>query len=82
MPIEDLRAVLEQAFPGDQISLESPDNHHFECRVVSAQFEGKSLVKQHQLVYQALGDSMREAVHALALRTYTPKQWQTQPANG
>jgi len=34
-------------------------------------------VQQHQMVYRAIGDHMREAVHALALRTYTPEQWKT-----
>jgi stress-induced morphogen len=77
MPIQELRALLEQAFPGDPIQLTSPtgDDNHFQCVVVSGQFQGKSMVEQHQLVYRALGDAMREAVHALALKTYTPEQW-------
>lgn len=49
---------------------------HFEATVVSAAFEGKSRVEQHQMVYAALGDLMAGAVHALALKTYTPEQWQ------
>ncbi|HUO05691.1 MAG TPA: BolA family protein [Candidatus Binataceae bacterium] len=50
---------------------------HFEATVVSAAFEGKSLVERHQLVYQALGDAMRARVHALTLKTLTPAQDQT-----
>ena len=82
MPIEDLRTMLETAFPGDQIQLTSPmeDDNHFQLVVVSPQFEGKSMVQQHQLVYRAVGDAMREAVHALALRTFTPAQWEQQTA--
>ena len=78
MPIKEVRKMLEQAFPGDTIHLTSPmnDDHHFECVVVSGKFDGKSMVEQHQLVYAALGDAMAEAVHALALRTYTPGQWE------
>lgn len=70
--------MLEQAFPGDEIHLDSPmnDNHHFQCVIVSPRFEGKTMVEQHQMVYQALGDAMNEAVHALALRTFTPDQWE------
>lgn len=49
---------------------------HFEMRVVSPAFSGKSKVAQHQMVYQALGDHMQERIHALALKTYTPDQWQ------
>lgn len=77
MPIEELRSLLEAAFPGDQIHLTSPmgDDNHFQLVVVSNRFDGKTMVEQHQLVYGALGDAMREAVHALAMKTYTPAQW-------
>jgi stress-induced morphogen len=42
---------------------------------VSAAFRGKSRVQQHQLVYRALGDRMREEVHALSMQTFTPEDW-------
>ncbi|MBE9121762.1 MULTISPECIES: BolA family protein [Microcoleaceae] len=49
---------------------------HYQARVVSAAFEGKSRVKQHQLVYGALKQAMAsEAIHALALETLTPAEW-------
>jgi acid stress-induced BolA-like protein IbaG/YrbA len=51
------------------------DGHHFEAVIVSAAFRGKSRVQQHQLVYRALGDRMREEIHALSMRTLTPEQW-------
>jgi acid stress-induced BolA-like protein IbaG/YrbA len=51
------------------------DGHHFEAVVVSAQFRGKSRVQRHQLVYGALGERMRAAVHALSMRTLTPEEW-------
>ena len=41
---------------------------------MSAAFEGKSSVQQHQMVYAALGDAMQGAVHALSFRTLTPEQ--------
>lgn len=77
MPIDDLRALVEGAFPDDEIHLSSPmnDDNHFQLVVVSPRFEGMSMVQQHQMVYQALGDSMKEAVHALAMQTFTPDQW-------
>lgn len=49
---------------------------HFDVVVISASFVGRSLVQQHRMVYGALGDSMRQAIHALALRTMTPEQYQ------
>ncbi|KPQ40304.1 MAG: BolA family protein [Phormidium sp.] len=49
---------------------------HLEAVVVSPKFAGLSLVKQHQLVYGALrGELASEAIHALALKTYTPEKW-------
>ena len=51
------------------------DGHHFEAIIVSPAFEGKSRIQQHQLVYQTLGDRMREEIHALSMKTFTPAQW-------
>jgi stress-induced morphogen len=49
---------------------------HYQVTVVSSQFEGCSLVQQHQLVYKAVKEAMSsEAIHALALKTYTPNDW-------
>lgn len=53
------------------------DGQHFEALIVSAAFEGKSRVQRHQLVYAALGDRMRQEIHALSMRTLTPSEWQT-----
>ena len=47
---------------------------HYRVEVVSPVFEGKSLVQQHQIVYRAVGDHMTQAVHALQIRTKTPKE--------
>ena len=51
------------------------DGTHWEALVVSPAFVGLSRIKQHQLVYAALGDRMREEVHALSMQTLTPAQW-------
>jgi acid stress-induced BolA-like protein IbaG/YrbA len=51
------------------------DGQHFEAVIVSAEFSGKNMVQQHQLVYRALGDRMREEIHALSMKTLTPEQW-------
>jgi stress-induced morphogen len=48
---------------------------HYQARIVSSAFSGKSLLEQHQLVYSALGSAMSGAIHALALKTYTPEAW-------
>ncbi|HSH07762.1 MAG TPA: BolA family protein [Burkholderiales bacterium] len=51
------------------------DGQHFQAVIVSDAFAGKSRVQRHQLVYAALGDRMREEIHALSMRTLTPDEW-------
>jgi acid stress-induced BolA-like protein IbaG/YrbA len=51
------------------------DGEHFQALIVSRQFEGRNRVQRHQLVYQALGDRMRDEIHALSMRTVTPQEW-------
>ena len=57
------------------------DGQHFQAVVVSAQFAGKSRVQRHQLVYAALGDRMREEIHALSMQTLTPEEWNKKRQN-
>ncbi len=52
------------------------DGQHFEAFIVSTQFRGKNRVQQHQLVYAALGERMREEIHALSFKTFTPEDWE------
>ena len=54
------------------------DGQHFQALIVSEAFDGKSRVQRHQMVYAALGERMREEIHALSMRTLTPSEWQTQ----
>jgi acid stress-induced BolA-like protein IbaG/YrbA len=51
------------------------DGHHWEAVIVSDAFAGIPRVRQHQLVYAALGERMREEIHALSMTTLTPAQW-------
>ena len=51
------------------------DGQHFQALVVSAEFSGRNRVQRHQLVYAALGERMREEIHALSMRTLTPQEW-------
>ena len=53
----------------------SGDGQHFEAVIVSKAFEGRNRVQRHQLVYAALGDRMRQEIHALSMRTLTPSEW-------
>jgi acid stress-induced BolA-like protein IbaG/YrbA len=55
------------------------DGTHWEALIVSRSFEGVPKIRQHQLVYAALGDRMREEIHALSMTTLTPAQWAAAP---
>ena len=48
---------------------------HFHVLVVSDQFQGKSLIQRHRLIYQAMGDLMQTDIHALAIDAYTPDEF-------
>jgi acid stress-induced BolA-like protein IbaG/YrbA len=52
------------------------DGQHFNAVIVSNAFVGKRLIQRHQLVYAALGDRMREEIHALSMKTLTPEEFQ------
>lgn len=54
------------------------DEDHLAAVVVSPVFEGESLVAQHQMVYDALGEHMTRDIHALELKTYTPEEYEGQ----
>ena len=51
------------------------DGAHFEAVIVSPAFAGLTRVRQHQLVYAALGDRMRQEIHALSMKTFSPEEW-------
>lgn len=72
--------MIKAEIPDAQVQVQdlTGGGDHYQVTVVSPQFEGKGLVQQHQLIYGALRQAMSsEAIHALALKTYTPQAWQT-----
>ncbi|MDA8094799.1 MAG: BolA family transcriptional regulator [Betaproteobacteria bacterium] len=70
----DIQSYIERGLPCLHVTVDG-DGHHFEAVIVSEAFRGKSIVQQHQLVYGALGDRMRQEIHALSMKTLTPEQW-------
>lgn len=49
---------------------------HFKVILVSEQFSGLRQVPRHQKIYGVLADELAGEVHALALHTYTPQEWE------
>lgn len=71
----ELKNYIMQGLACDHVEVLGDDGQHFEAVIVSPLFTGKNMVQQHQLVYQALGDRMRDEIHALSMRTFTPEAW-------
>jgi acid stress-induced BolA-like protein IbaG/YrbA len=80
MEAAEVKRLIEQGLPDARVEVRDTTGggDHFEALVVSDAFEGKNPVERHQVVYSALGDAMRQRVHALTLKTLTPAQHQTQ----
>ena len=74
---ESIEQSIAAGLPCEHLAV-AGDGHHWEAVIVSARFEGLPKVRQHQLVYAALGDRMREEIHALSMTTLTPAQWAEQ----
>ncbi len=75
----EIETTLEQALPGCEVGVRdlTGGGDHFQVMVVSTAFEGKTLVEQHQIIYGILKEAMgSERIHALALKTYTPAEWE------
>ncbi|MBI2027765.1 MAG: BolA family transcriptional regulator [Deltaproteobacteria bacterium] len=74
-----IHQAIQAHLPNAHIEVEDTmgDQNHFQATVVSEEFEGKTLLEQHQVVYKALQELLKEQVHALALKTYTPSEWQS-----
>ena len=70
---DSIQASIEAGLDCEQVQVRG-DGHHFEALIVSPAFEGLSKVRRHQLVYTALGERMREEIHALSMTTLTPAE--------
>ena len=66
--------LIKQKIADSEVFVENLNgDDHLQVTVISSEFNGLSLVKQHQLVYSALKEELAsEAIHALALKTETP----------
>ena len=75
MPAAEIETLIRAALPDAVIEITdlAGDGDHYSARVVSAAFTGLPRVRQHQMVYDALGGRMGGALHALALTTGVPR---------
>ncbi len=74
MAAEEIEVLIRAALPDAEVEIRdlAGDGDHYAARVISASFAGMSRVRQHQLVYKALGGRMGGELHALQLETAVP----------
>ncbi len=75
MTADEIEALIQAGLPGAVISIKdlAGDGNHYQAHVVASEFQGKTRVQQHQMVYRALGGRMGGELHALALTTAAPE---------
>ncbi|MGR9114780.1 MAG: BolA family protein [Gammaproteobacteria bacterium] len=87
MTTEQIKKLLNEALNPEQIEIiDNSAAHaghagaqsgggHYHVTIVADAFEGKSMVQRHQLVYKALGDMMKQQIHALGINAITPTEY-------
>ena len=76
---DEITLTLEKALPGCDVNARdlTGGGDHWQVIIVASQFDGKSLVEQQRMVNEALKEAIEtQRIHALALKTYTPQQWE------
>ena len=71
---DEVRRYIAADLPCTHLEVEG-DGRHFFATIVSSEFEGLARVRRHQRVYAALGERMREQIHALSMKTLTPAEY-------
>jgi BolA protein len=86
MTTELIKTQLTNAFHPDRLEIiDSSAAHaghagaasgggHYHVTIIAEAFEGKSLVQRHQLIYKALGDLMKQQIHALGINALSPSE--------
>ena len=75
MTSNDIKQSIIEKLECEFVEILGEDGAHFEGTIVSSLFEGLNRVKQHQLVFNALGDKMKSDIHALSMKTYPVNEW-------
>lgn len=75
---DEIANLIEQGLEGASATVVTDGMGHYEAVVVCPAFEGKRSLPRHQMVYGTLGERVGREIHALAVRTYTPEEWQAE----
>jgi acid stress-induced BolA-like protein IbaG/YrbA len=72
----EIRALIEQNLGNSSADVHTDGQGHYEATVICPAFAGKRSLQRHQMVYATLGSRVGHEIHALALQTFTPEEWQ------
>jgi BolA protein len=70
---EKLELIDDSATHAGHAGAQSGGGHYY-VTIVSSAFEGQSMVQRHQMIYRALGDMMKQQIHALGINALTPSE--------
>ena len=77
MTIDEIKNLIAAGIDASQVTVKG-EGGMFDTIVVAEQFEGLSAVKRQQMVYATVNSHITNGdIHALSIKAYTPKQWQT-----
>jgi len=77
MDPRDIAILIEQNLTGAKADVQTDGQGHYEATVICAEFAGKRSLQRHQMVYATLGTRVGREIHALAVKTFTPEEWQS-----
>ena len=79
---KEIQKTLNETFQDSRVEVRdlTGTGDHFEALVVTSDFEGMNRVEQHQAIYKALNQAKFESLHAIALKTFTPDEYQKELA--
>ena len=78
IPIREIELKIKEKIKTSHLQvIDLRGGDHIQVIIVSPDFENKSLVEQHKIIYDVLANEMKSnAIHALTLKTYSPSQWE------
>jgi acid stress-induced BolA-like protein IbaG/YrbA len=80
MDPRDIAQLIEPHLPGSKAEVQTDGHGNYAAVVICAAFAGKRSLQRHQMVYGTLGTRVGREIHALALETLTPEEWQARSA--
>jgi acid stress-induced BolA-like protein IbaG/YrbA len=76
MDPKEIADLIERGLEGASARVVTDGQGHYEAVVICPAFDGKRSLPRHQMVYSTLGERVGREIHALAVKTFTPEEWQ------